>query len=93
MKLKNAYQLWFDAGRKPCCIQKGRGGVIVRLLAMRSPEGPPPYFGNVGFEYEWVAGYTDLYVEHGISSWGTYGWRLVRCPNASLAGPPRPARA
>lgn len=80
--MKNAYGLWFEAGRQECWVQRASWkNYVARLISMRTPSGPPPYYGNCGFEYE-------VYDLNGnkmdwdeIKVWGSYQWLPVERPS------------
>lgn len=75
MNPENAYTLWFQAGRQECWVRKVTWKRYkARLIAMRTPKGPPPYYGNCGFEYE-VWGPDGLVTDWAeITTWGSYAW-------------------
>jgi hypothetical protein len=78
---RNAYELWFEAGARECWVRRVTWSrrYTARLLAMRDPKGPPPYYGNVGFEYE-IWGPSGPVRWEPITVWGNYSWELVADP-------------
>lgn len=77
----NAYGLWFANGEAETWVRRRTWGRhVVRLIAMDPPLGPPPYYGNCGFQYE-VYGPEGLVTDWAeVTQWGNYGWVLVRDP-------------
>lgn len=83
---RNAYGLWFEHGKKEILVRKvSWGRYVARLIAMKAPKGPPPYYGNCGFEYE-IYGPGGLVTDWPeITTWGSYAWVLVEGPRAETS--------
>lgn len=81
--MKNAYSIWYGAGARECWVRKASwapGKFKARLVAMRPPKGPPPYYGNVGFDYEVWGPDGVVHWEYAITTWGSYAWIEVEPP-------------
>jgi hypothetical protein len=85
----NAYTLWFQARERgeECWVRKvSWSRYAARLVAMKPTKGPPPYYGNCGFEYE-IWGPNGLQRWDPIRTWGNYSWVAASRPLSSSGSP------